>query len=911
MLSHLETEGQRKRSLQVPLKMPPNLNVSLSGKSAHTEEPSHIIEDSGMQQDQEFISGEIDKQPADKEVTKADCFGVDVDKDFKENMLIKLRLLIDAAGTKCCCWRRYALSSNANCKPIGVKGPSSGIKGIWRTLHKKKLFLYKRNLFLVLMESLSPQVASAAKLPILNPNEFDLWKLRIEQVIECVVQPLAPTTAEQRLARKNELKARGTLLMALPDKHQSKFDIHKDVKTLMEAIEKRFKGNKKTKKVQKTLLKQQYENFTCSSSKSLDHIHDRLQKLINLEEQSLDDLFNSLKIYEAEVKISSSSNTSTQNISFMYTSNTNNTNEPVSTAASVSIVPNVDTLSNVVIYSFFASQSTSPQLDNDDLKQIDADDLEEMDLKWKMAMLTVEYYNCHRKGHFARECRSPKDTRRNGAADPPRRNVPAEEEPTNYALMAFTSLSSSSDSELKDNALVVLRQNLEKVEQERDDLKLKLEKFQTSSKNLSQLLASQINDKTKLGYNTQVFTRSMFDYDDYFTSESGESLPPCPIYDRSSVKIVETSIPIANTKTAIPKPKSNQYARMTLANSQKHVVPTAVLTKSKLVPITVVRLVTAAVPKPHVTRPRQAQPVVTKPHTLSRRNINHSPSPKASTFPPKVTAAQASMVNDVQGKWVWKPKCPILDHVSRNTSNPQHALNDKGVVDRGCSRHIKGNMSYLSDFKELNGGCVAFCGNPKVMCDKNIDPSGDLTCLFARATLDESNLWHRRLGHINFKTMNKLVKCNLVRGLPTKLFENDHTCVACKKGKQHRASCKTKLVSSVSQPMQRLHMDLFGPTFVKSLNKKSYCLVVTDDYNSNKTAKDLWDALARHTLGLEYGEQDMKAAVLYDYETFKATEGELAYFDILFKSQDESRHSCRWFYHEDSVIVPRRVFTMG
>nr|GEX39296.1 putative ribonuclease H-like domain-containing protein [Tanacetum cinerariifolium] len=114
---------------------------------------------------------------------------------------------------------------------------------------------------------------------------------------------------------------------------------------------------------------------------------------------------------------------------------------------------------------------------------------------------------------------------------------------------------------------------------------------------------------------------------------------------------------------------------------------------------------------------------------------------------------------------------------------------------------------------------------------KNIVALGDLTCLFAKAILDESNLWHRRLDHINFKTMNKLVKGNLVRGLPLKVLENNHTCVACKKGKQHRASCKTKLVSSVSQPLQRLHMDLFGPIFVKSLNKKSYCLVVTDDYS--------------------------------------------------------------------------------
>nr|GEW28505.1 hypothetical protein [Tanacetum cinerariifolium] len=314
-------------------------------------------------------------------------------------------------------------------------------------------------------------------------------------------EPVAPTIAEQSLTRKNELKARGTLLMALPNKHPLKFNSHKDVKTLMEAIEK--------------------------STEKLDQIHDRLQKLISqleihgmsfsqedrnktdLEEHSLDDLFNSLKIYDDEVKSSSSVSTTTQNIAFVSSSNTDSTTELISAAASVSAVsaklhvsslPNVDSLSNDVIYSFFASQSSSPQLDNDDLKQIDANDLEEIDLKWQMAMLTmrarrflqrirrnlrangptslgfdmskVECYNCHRKGHFARECRSPKDTRRNSAAEPQRRNVlvetstsnalvsqydgvgsydwsfQAEEEPANYALMAFSSSSSSSDNKV-------------------------------------------------------------------------------------------------------------------------------------------------------------------------------------------------------------------------------------------------------------------------------------------------------------------------------------------------------------------------------------------------------------------------------------------------------------------------------
>nr|GFB87218.1 hypothetical protein [Tanacetum cinerariifolium] len=132
-----------------------------------------------------------------------------------------------------------------------------------------------------------------------------------------------------------------------------------------------------------------------------------------------------------------------------------------------------------------------------------------------------------------------------------------------------------------------------------------------------------------------------------------------------SVKTVETSIPTANPKTATPKAKSN-------GNRRNRKACFVLLTKSKLVLITTARLVTAAVLKLHVTRPRPAKPIVTKPHSPPRRHINHSPSPKASNFPPKVTAVkgvpQVNAAKGVQGKWEWKPKCPVLDHVSRNTS---------------------------------------------------------------------------------------------------------------------------------------------------------------------------------------------------------------------------------------------------
>ncbi|GJS11439.1 retrovirus-related pol polyprotein from transposon TNT 1-94 [Tanacetum coccineum] len=175
---------------------------------------------------------------------------------------------------------------------------------------------------------------------------------------------------------------------------------------------------------------------------------------------------------------------------------------------------------------------------------------------------------------------------------------------------------------------------------------------------------------------------------------------------------------------------------------------------------------------------------------------------------------------------------------------------------------MTGNMSYLSDFKEFDGGYVTFGGGAKgekitgkgtlkigkldfedVLLKvprknnmysidiKNIIPKKSLTCLVAKATLDESMLWHRRLGHVNFKTINKLVKENLVRGLLSKRFENDQTCVAFLKGKQHKASCKSKIQNSITQPLFMLHMDLFAPTFVSSLMNKKYCLVVTDDYS--------------------------------------------------------------------------------
>nr|GEX02876.1 hypothetical protein [Tanacetum cinerariifolium] len=547
--------------------------------------------------------------------------------------------------------------------------------------------------------------------------------------------------------------------------------------TLMEAIEKRFGRNTKTKKVQNTPLKQQFENFTGSSSKGLDQIHNRLQKLVSQLE------IHRVSLSQEDVNL--------------------NTTDLVSAVVSVSAVgsklsapplPNVNSLSNAVIYSFFASQSTSPQLDNEDLKQIDVDDFKEMDLRWQMAMLTmrarrflqktgrnlgasgptsmgfdmskVECYNCHRKGHFARECRSLKDLRGPGSYD---WSYQPEDEPANFALMDFSS-SSSSDNEtglesvearllvykqnesvfeenikllnievqLRDTALVTLRQKLEKAKQERDDLKLKLENFQTSSKNLTDLLASQTNEKTRLGYNSQVFTKAMFDCENYYSSDSDcDSWPPSNLYDRfqpssrhtdqqlKTTILVATPVPASsqtqrnwfNPHTDAHRGNHKQYAPLFHTKPQKHMVPTTVLTQSKPVSNTAVRPVNAALPNITVPQPKYAHLVVTKSKSPIRWYITRSPSSKPSNSPLRVTAAKAPVVGAAQGKQgTW--------------GNPQQALKDKGVIDSGCSRHMTGNMSYLFEFEELNGRYVAFGGNPRVQFSVSFLHSQ--SCVFVR-----------------------------------------------------------------------------------------------------------------------------------------------------------------------------------
>nr|GEW23658.1 hypothetical protein [Tanacetum cinerariifolium] len=161
----------------------------------------------------------------------------------------------------------------------------------------------------------------------------------------------------------------------------------------------------------------------------------------------------------------------------------------------------------------------------------------------------------------------------------------------------------------------------------------------------------------------------------------------------------------------------------------------------------------------------------------------------------------------------------------------QNHIDDKGYWDSGCSRHMKGNISYLSDYEPFDGGYVSFGQRGCKITGKGTIKTECIMLGRDFKLLDDANILLRtprqhnmRLGYLNFKTMNKLVRHNLVRGLPTKCFENDHNCTACLKGKQHKASCKSKLVNSVSKPLHTLHMDLFGPTstfFLKTKDETS------------------------------------------------------------------------------------------
>ncbi|GJV57406.1 putative ribonuclease H-like domain-containing protein [Tanacetum coccineum] len=654
------------------------------------------------------------------------------------------------------------------------------------------------------MDLETAQTNTTAKLPLLKKGEYEMWKLRIEQYFQVQdyalwdvidngnsFKPVArtttntdetstslipgPVTANEKTQKNNDVKARIMLLMALPNEHLLTFNQYKDAKTLFAAIQTRFGGFRRLNKP-------------------------------DLDTMSFDDLYSNFKIVEQE-----------------------------KTGRKITI-----NRSDTAGYAKSKNKDSSRRTVN----------VEETSSK---AMLAID------------------------GAGFDWSYMADDEVPTNMALMAF------SDSE-EVRYLIKVEKGLGFASYNvvppphtglfvPPTLNLSnsgLEEFQQpefeGEPNISKSVSKDVSNEVRKSPDAPLVEELVSDVDKF-----EKKITNCNYHQRE--RMVS-----GNNYTRV---NYNYSAQKAHPRAQRNMVPRAILMKNGLRTLNTARPVNTAHPKTIVysARPmshfsKSAQSTVKRPFYTRTTLTNKNLSQKVNTAKGKLYTARPKAVNTA------RPNTAVINVVKENQGHQQ--IEDQGYVDSGCSRYMTDNMSYLSDFKAFDGGYVTFGGGAKggritgkgtLMCDKknsvlftdtgcfvlcpnfkladesqvllkvprknnmysvdmkNIVPKESLTCLVAKATLDESMLWHRRLGHVNFKTINKLVKDNLVRGLPSKHFENDQTCVACLKGKQHKASCKSKIQNSISQPLFMLHMDLFGPTFVSSLMNKKYCLVVTDDYS--------------------------------------------------------------------------------
>ncbi|GKD54550.1 hypothetical protein Tco_1287937, partial [Tanacetum coccineum] len=405
-----------------------------------------------------------------------------------------------------------------------------------------------RNFDLGTMELENSQNNALAKLPMLKLGEYEMWEIRIKQyfqiqdyalweVIEngnswvpipvtapesgpsTALKMTVPSTAAEKICKKNDVKARSLLLMALPNEHQLTFNQYVDAQSMFAAIKARFGGNEATKRTQKALLKQQYENFNASSSESLDSIFNRLQKLVSrlailgvvtppedlnvkflrslpsewdthvvvwmnkpdFDTMGLDDLYNNFKIVEQKVKKSTADNNDDKNLAFLTTSSPSSTNtiNTVNTGVSTgttkvntaSTETSTASFSDATVYAFLSTQPQGSQLVHEDLEQLHDDDLEEIDLKWNMAAVLLDIIKQNSSKAVRIEDASEKAMCAIDGAGFDWSDMAEDEIQANMALMAFTDSEVSNDKSCSKSCL----QNYEALKKQYDDLLVKLD----------------------------------------------------------------------------------------------------------------------------------------------------------------------------------------------------------------------------------------------------------------------------------------------------------------------------------------------------------------------------------------------------------------------------------------------------
>ncbi|GJS86451.1 retrovirus-related pol polyprotein from transposon TNT 1-94 [Tanacetum coccineum] len=608
------------------------------------------------------------------------------------------------------------------------------------------------------MDSESTNLTTTTKLLVLKPGDYESWRFRIKQYIQCLA------TTEEKIKKRNDEKARSTLLMALPNEHQLKFNQYPDAKSLLDAIEKRFGSNEATKKTKKNLLKQQYENFSTSSTELLDQTFDLLQKLRNkadLGTLSMDDLYNNLKVYEIEVKGAANSSSNTKNMAFMSsgTNNSRSTNEGVNTAQRRKTGRNL-TIKGSETASFDTSK--------------------------------VECYNCHKKGHCATECRTPRNQEQRNR-ESTRRSVAMETasdkalvscdglggydwsdqaaEGPNYALMAYST--SSSDFEdldrfelratsykggvasleerltfykgneiifcddiavlkrdiiIKDLEINHLKKKLESVTKENDSIQLNVNKLENASKNLDKLLECQVTDMCKKGLGFE-------SYNVVPPPHTGRFLPLKPdlpfsniekISDKSS-ESVDSSKTVTSVKELSKEVRKNDDAPIIEDWVSDDDSEDEVLTQPKEEKITV----KPSVAKVDVVKPKKQEIKARKPVSFDHLQVNcnyhqgivqpalNYKNRRVNAVKRKVNTAKSTIVtytnstNRVSAASLKVTTARLNAAVLNVVKGKRTDLQDKGVIDCGCSRHKTRNMSYLTDFEEIDEGYVAFGGSRK------------------------------------------------------------------------------------------------------------------------------------------------------------------------------------------------------